>query len=379
MSEGVVMVATSYPRFPGDGVGSFMEPIAKGVAALGHEVHLVAPWHPAITRGKEEDGVHFHFFHYAPVASLNVFGYASGLRADTDVRAAAWAIAPAALAAGWFKAWRVAPSDGRRSSHGHWAIPGGVMAAAAAGRLPLVIICMARTFVAERHAAIGALARRVFRRAGAVTACSDDLHQRALALGADPATTETVPRRGHQTLCSQSLRPAPTCARRSASARRLVFTAGRLVSKKGFRFRLTRCAWRPHTPDSNWSSGEGDLDATPARTRRWAAGPLPGRAVPGCHRAVRRGRRRHRGPLHSGRCGNVDGLPNCAGGPGDLHTGGGHRPADCRRPSRTGTTVASFRTGCGRAGIGHRGYPVVTGSGPRDRGPRAARVIGTHS
>src|SRR5690606_6877031 len=35
----VVMVATSYPRFPGDTVGTFMEPIAQGVAARGHDVH----------------------------------------------------------------------------------------------------------------------------------------------------------------------------------------------------------------------------------------------------------------------------------------------------------------------------------------------------
>ena len=58
----VVMITTSYPRFPGDGVGSFIEPIAKGIAARGHDVHLVAPWHPAITRQPIEDGVHFHFF-----------------------------------------------------------------------------------------------------------------------------------------------------------------------------------------------------------------------------------------------------------------------------------------------------------------------------
>ena len=76
------MVATSYPRFPGDGVGSFMEPIAKGIAARGHEVHLVAPWHPAITRGKVEDGVWFHFFAYAPIRSLNIFGYAEAMQAD---------------------------------------------------------------------------------------------------------------------------------------------------------------------------------------------------------------------------------------------------------------------------------------------------------
>ena len=45
--EVVVMVTTSYPRFPGDSVGTFMEPIATSVAARGHEVHVVAPWHPA--------------------------------------------------------------------------------------------------------------------------------------------------------------------------------------------------------------------------------------------------------------------------------------------------------------------------------------------
>ena len=43
----VVMVTTSYPRFPGDSVGTFMEPIATSVAARGHDVHVVAPWHPA--------------------------------------------------------------------------------------------------------------------------------------------------------------------------------------------------------------------------------------------------------------------------------------------------------------------------------------------
>ena len=48
----VVMVTTSYPRFPGDSVGTFMEPIATSVAARGHEVHVVAPWHPLVARGR---------------------------------------------------------------------------------------------------------------------------------------------------------------------------------------------------------------------------------------------------------------------------------------------------------------------------------------
>lgn len=268
--EVVVMVATSYPRFPGDGVGSFMEPIAKGVAALGHEVHLVAPWHPAITRGKSEDGVHFHFFHYAPVASLNVFGYASGLRADTELRAAAWIAAPMAMAAGWFKAWRVATKRKATVMHGHWVIPGGVMAAAAAGSLPLVVsLHGSDVFVAERNALIGRVARGVFARAGAVTACSDDLHQRALALGANPASTVTVP------YGVDTQRFTPDAARRAAVRQRLgvgdaplVVTAGRLVSKKGFEFLIdaTRHLQTTMPGVRVMIAGEGDL-ATALRQR----------------------------------------------------------------------------------------------------------------
>lgn len=265
MREVVVMVATSYPRFPGDGVGSFMEPIAKGVAALGHEVHLVAPWHPAITRGASEDGVFFHFFKYAPVPALNVFGYASGLRADTELRAAAWLAAPAALAAGWFKAWRVATKRRATVMHGHWVIPGGVIAQAAAGALPLVVsLHGSDVFVAERHALIGRVARGVFRRAGAVTACSDDLHQRALALGAAPATTRTVPYGvdTHRFAPNPDARAAVR-ARLGVAGGPMVFTAGRLVSKKGFEYLIDAVRVIQATlPDVRLAiAGEGDLDA----------------------------------------------------------------------------------------------------------------------
>jgi glycosyltransferase involved in cell wall biosynthesis len=232
----IVMVATSYPRFPGDGIGSFMEPIAKGVAARGHEVHLVAPWHPAITRGKAEDGVVFHFFHYAPVASMNVFGYASGLRADTEVKGAAWAVAPLALAAGSFKAWRVASKRRATVMHGHWVVPGGVMANLARGSLPLVVsVHGSDVFLAERRATVRRAARRVFRQAARVTACSEDLRVRSIALGAEASRIETVP------YGVDSVRFAPSPDGRAATRRALqlgdgpvVFSAGRLVRKKGF-------------------------------------------------------------------------------------------------------------------------------------------------
>ena len=100
MAETVVMVATSYPRFAGDIHGTFMEPIARGLAARGHAVHVVLPWHPKLDRPLEGGGVTLHPFRYAPHPSLNVFGYAEGLKADVALRWTAWASAPLGLLAG---------------------------------------------------------------------------------------------------------------------------------------------------------------------------------------------------------------------------------------------------------------------------------------
>ena len=238
MPHVVVMVTSSYPRFPGDGVGSFVEPIAKGVAALGHEVHLVAPWHPAITRSQAEDGVAFHFFRYAPAPSLNLFGYAAAMQADTKLRGAAWAVAPIALAAGWFKAWRVATTRRATVLHAHWVLPSGLIAAEAAGHRPVVVsLHGSDVFVAERSVLAGRAARHAFRRAGWVTACSDDLRARAVSLGADPARIETVP----YGVDVARFAPDPAARRDVRAARGLgsapvVFAAGRLVSKKGFEY-----------------------------------------------------------------------------------------------------------------------------------------------
>jgi glycosyltransferase involved in cell wall biosynthesis len=317
MRHTVIMIATSYPRFAGDGVGSFMEPIAKSVAARNHDVHLVAPWHPLIDRRPSEDGVVFHFYRYAPVRALNVFGYAAGMRADTNLRASAWLAAPLALAAGWATARRVAARHRATVLHGHWVVPGGVMAATARGGRPLVIsLHGSDVYVAERHRLVGAAARAVFRRAGWITACSDDLRRRAIALGADPARIETVP------YGVDTGRFAPSAdirqrvrAELGVGDAPLVFSAGRLVSKKGFEYLIDATALLAgRIPGVHLAiAGDGDLrDALGRRARGTAAVTLVGSrtqddvgrlaaaadvvAVPSIHDAQ----------------GNVDGLPNFA-------------------------------------------------------------------
>ena len=273
MRHVVVMVTTSYPRFPGDSVGTFMEPIAKGVAARGHEVHIVAPWHPKLARGTSDAGVFFHFFKYAPVESLNVFGYAAGLHADVRLKSSAWMAAPFALAAGWFKALRVAQKKRATVMHGHWVVPGGVIAAAARPALPLVVsLHGSDVFVAERSAPARTAAGRVFSRAGAVTACSSDLASRAIALGAAPDRLEVVP----YGVDAARFRPTPdarAAVRATAgigAATPILFAAGRLVRKKGFEYLIDALSGLDRRVELVLA-GAGDLDAE-LRARAAAAG-----------------------------------------------------------------------------------------------------------
>lgn len=267
MSERVVMIASSYPRFEGDSVGSFMEPIAQGIAARGHEVHLVAPWHPKWNRPTIDRGVHFHLFDYAPVQALNTFGYAEGMRADVRLRASAVAVAPVAVLAGWFKALRVAQKTRATIMHAHWVIPGGIIGAAAAGSLPLVIsLHGSDVFVAERHSVARLAARTAFRRARWVTACSGDLRTRAISIGAAPERSNVIP----YGVDSERFKPDADARARGrrmlgvADNVPLVFAIGRLVKKKGFEYLISAVAGvkARHSLVRVVIAGDGDLEST---------------------------------------------------------------------------------------------------------------------
>jgi glycosyltransferase involved in cell wall biosynthesis len=256
----ILMVTSSYPKFPGDVTAPFIESIARGVAARGHEVDVVLPAHPDLRRSASEP-VRFFPYAYAPRPEWSRWGYAQSLRADVGLRGVAWLLAPLAAAA--LRGAVGARLRARRydAAHVHWVVPNAALVSdilAVHGAPAVVSLHGSDVFVAERLAPARLLARRALRRAGAVTACSADLRDRALRLGAPRARAHVVPYGVDAAWFSPAARHVGLRARLGVPEGALfVLALGRLVEKKGFRHLIDAM---PQVPGAHLViAGEGDL------------------------------------------------------------------------------------------------------------------------
>ncbi|MGC8874220.1 MAG: glycosyltransferase [Chloroflexia bacterium] len=236
----VCMLTSSYPKYAGEVTAPFIEEIAAGITALGHEVHVVLPRHRDLRRPPVDRGVHLHPYPYAPVRMLNVWGYAESLVADVELRGRVYLAAPFGLFGGLWALLRVARQVHPDLLHVHWVLPNGPVGALAAARLgvPLVLsLHGSDIYLPERHRWLRPIAGWTFRRASAISACSGDLAQRAVALGADPRKLRVIPYGADR----ETFRPAFPEERERVRAElgvapreALLLAVGRLVRKKGF-------------------------------------------------------------------------------------------------------------------------------------------------
>ena len=319
------MLTSSYPLYPGDTTAPFIEELAAHVAALGHEVHVALPADPRLRRSSCERGVWLHPFRYAPnLRALQVWGYAGALAGDVGLKPAALAVAPLALAASTLACARLARRVRPDLLVAHWVIPNGPPAALVArvARLPLVVsLHGSDVYLAERRRPIGRAARAAFRAAAAVTACSPDLAERALGLGAAAPATTVIP----YGVDPARFRPGEPASRATvrrelglADDERLVLAGGRLVHKKGLDVAIDAFAAPPLAEEGRAARlvlfGDGDLrDALEAQVARLGLGSrvlFAGRVerdrIPGLFAAADL----FLLPSVHDHAGNVDGLPN---------------------------------------------------------------------
>jgi glycosyltransferase involved in cell wall biosynthesis len=342
----ICMLTSSYPKYPGETTAPFIEEIAAGLVRRGHCVHVVAPYHRDIRRTPIERGVHLHFFRYSPLRALNVFGYAESLQADLGLRGAAIAAAPLAVGTGMLALLRLTTDHrppttdhrfensnasrqssvvSRRSSfdliHAHWVLPNGPPAALVARLrgLPLVIsLHGSDVYLAERAAPLALVAAATFRAAGAITACSGDLRDRALRLGARAEDVAVVP----YGVDARAFQPDPAAGGLVraelglAPDTPLVISVSRLVYKKGLTYLLEALPriLAQHPNAMLVIAGYGDL-REPLERRAAELGVTASVRFPGQLERERAARYVAAADVYAvpsirDQRGNVDGLPN---------------------------------------------------------------------
>lgn len=189
------MLTSSYPRHAGDGAGSFVASLARALVRRGHRVIVVAPHDPA-EAPMDQGGVLVERFRYAPGDRLCLVGHGRSLESDRTMRRWVPVLMPGYVAAAACRVLAVHRRERLDLLHAHWAVPGGAIAGGIARltRLPMVTsLHGSDVYVSEHSRLYAAAARWSFRRARWVTACSQDLRQRAMGLGLRPERSSVIP------------------------------------------------------------------------------------------------------------------------------------------------------------------------------------------
>lgn len=219
------MITTTYPRFESDTAAPFIASIAEGIAALGHSVDVVLPFHPKLS-GLERNGVRLHPYRLPGDSKKPLWGYAQSMEADVAVKKKVYALAPLALHKTFWSAAALASKEKFDLIHAHWVLPNGFPAALLARRLKLPLVISLHgsdMFLARKSKLMGRFAGFTFRKAAAITACSPDLQEQAEKLSDQPVWLLPYG------VDIEHFKPA-NVTRDPHS----IFAVGRLVHKKGF-------------------------------------------------------------------------------------------------------------------------------------------------
>lgn len=221
---GLLILASTYPRWANDSEPGFVHELAKRLAA-DFEVSVITSHAAGAQRHEWMDGVQVQRYRYAPLP-LQTLVYGGGI--VTHLRRTPWKLllVPGFVLMQWLAAWRLIRQRRPAVIHAHWLLPQGIIARLLAGQgVPYVVTSHGADLFALRGKGFDRLRRWVVGRAAAVTVVSRAMRQQVLA--ESPQATVQVAPMGVE--ARQRFIPAAEVVRSPAE---LLFV-GRLVEKKG--------------------------------------------------------------------------------------------------------------------------------------------------
>jgi colanic acid/amylovoran biosynthesis glycosyltransferase len=229
MSRPRVLVLTStFPARENDGTPAFVADLARELAQE-FDVRVLAPAVPGgAAREQIGDSAEVVRYRYFPRRFEDL---ADGAILENVRSRRSRLLQVPFLLGGLGIAIRHHVSDFRPDAiHAHWVIPQGIVAHRFARRIPTVVTTLGGDLYALNSKLARSEKSKVLRAARAVTVMNEDMRERAIALGADPATTHLMPMGARlATLESGAHERAKT-----ADGTLRLLAVGRLVEKKGF-------------------------------------------------------------------------------------------------------------------------------------------------
>jgi len=235
----ILTLSTSYPRYAGDVIAPFIEHISREVAKAGNRIDMLLPYHPEFKKENEKN-INFHLYEYTRSKSWNIWGYASSMKADVKLKGKTFFLAPSVIKSSMKKGAELLRTEEHDLIHVHWLLPNGYMAMKLAEKfnIPFAVSLHGSDVTVAEKPIFKDIAKQILRKAAWVTACSEDLRQRAVELGCDPEKIVTIP----YGVDTETFQPN---TRRKSEFRKLlrdkirvkqkiILAVGRLVEKKGF-------------------------------------------------------------------------------------------------------------------------------------------------
>ena len=232
----ISVIASSYPRFEGDGTAPFVRSISLALQKLGNNVEVIAPYDLDV-REVDACDIKLKRFKYALKKSWHIMGHSRALEGDNNLRSGAYLLIIPYIVCGSVALYRSIKKQESTVVHAHWSLPNGLCAWIVNRiiRTPYIIsLHGSDVYVSKKNILFGKINELVLRGAQAITACSKELFEYAeshggqgkthlIAWGADP--TRFIPVNEKAAIRRELNLPEDGL---------IIASLGRLVPKKGF-------------------------------------------------------------------------------------------------------------------------------------------------
>lgn len=181
----ISVIASSYPRFDGDGTAPFVRSISLALKRLGNKIDIIAPYDPEVNEAGQEE-IDVKRFKYAPRKIWHIMGHSRALKRDNILDIRTYFLIIPYIISGTGTLWKSINTHKSTIVHAHWSLPNGLCAwiIKKARHIPYVIsLHGSDVFVAKKNFLFEKINELVLKGAKAITACSNELFEYAVNHG----------------------------------------------------------------------------------------------------------------------------------------------------------------------------------------------------